>query len=231
MGGPDAPPPGPGFYGKLPARGDFLTRALPRSFVDPWDRWLQTGMAGLSRERLPEPDGGWRNAATWRFAVMPGLCGPSGMAGILAPSADRVGRRFPLTIALPLPGDAALATLPDALAAWFDALDGVIADALDVAGDPAVLEAELADFDSPMVPRRPVGPADRDGLAVTLAPDQPLAAGFAPLLDNLLLDLAGRAYSLWWSKATAGAGPRLVLVAGLPPPGRFAAMLTRDEGP
>ena len=230
MAGPDVPPPAPGFFGKLPARGDFLTRALPRSFVDPWDRWLQAGMAGLPPGRLPVPDGGWRQAPTWRFALMPGLCGPAGMAGILAPSADRVGRRFPLTVAVPLPDDAALAALPDALSAWFDALGGVVANALDAAGDPAVLEAELADFDSPVIPRRPQ-PDACGGMAVALPPDQPLAAGFAPLVDNLLLASPGRAYSLWWSNAAGGTGPRLVLVEGLPSPGRFAAMLTRDEGP
>ena len=29
-----------GFYGKLPARGDFVRAALPRDFTDRWDAWL-----------------------------------------------------------------------------------------------------------------------------------------------------------------------------------------------
>ena len=31
----------PGLYGKLPARGDFVTRRLDRGFVEAWDDWLQ----------------------------------------------------------------------------------------------------------------------------------------------------------------------------------------------
>ena len=26
-----------GWYGKLPASGDFVTRRLPPSFIEPWD--------------------------------------------------------------------------------------------------------------------------------------------------------------------------------------------------
>ncbi len=39
------------FYGKLPAKGDFITRNLPRDFIDRWDDWLQSGMHA-SREAL-----------------------------------------------------------------------------------------------------------------------------------------------------------------------------------
>ena len=33
-----------GFYGKLASRGDFVSRALPQSFVGPWDSWLAAGL-------------------------------------------------------------------------------------------------------------------------------------------------------------------------------------------
>ena len=39
----------PGFYGKTPRHGDFIKRRLPRSFVDPWDDWLQRADLGQSR--------------------------------------------------------------------------------------------------------------------------------------------------------------------------------------
>ena len=41
----------PGFFGKLPEFPDFVGRRLPRSFLDPWDNWLQQGILS-SRERL-----------------------------------------------------------------------------------------------------------------------------------------------------------------------------------
>jgi type VI secretion system protein ImpM len=70
-----SPPPSPGgvvigFYGKLPARGDFVRAGLPRDFTDPWDAWLQSVIAG-SRTVL----------------------------GVMLPSVDRAGRYFPLTFA------------------------------------------------------------------------------------------------------------------------------------
>ena len=46
---------------------------------------------------------------------MPGVCGPEGLTGLLVPSFDRVGRRFPLTVAVALPTVTALAGLPAAL--------------------------------------------------------------------------------------------------------------------
>ena len=43
---------GPGYFGKFPSHGDFITRRLPRDgFLDIWDRWLQNALA-TSREQL-----------------------------------------------------------------------------------------------------------------------------------------------------------------------------------
>ena len=47
-----------GWYGKLPAHGDFVTRRLPPSFIEPWDAWLNKMLLG-SRQRL---GAGWRDA-------------------------------------------------------------------------------------------------------------------------------------------------------------------------
>ena len=33
------------WYGKLPSRGDFVSRGLPRSWSRSWDEWLQRGLA------------------------------------------------------------------------------------------------------------------------------------------------------------------------------------------
>ena len=48
----------PGLYGKLSDRGDFVSRRLPRAFLDPWDTWLQDSLA-RGRERMGEA---WRPA-------------------------------------------------------------------------------------------------------------------------------------------------------------------------
>ncbi len=113
----------PGFFGKLPARGDFVSRRLRRDFLDPWDRWLQTAMA-TSREQLRE---NWLSryltSPLWRFALSPGVCGEQAYTGVLMPSVDRVGRYYPMAIAL------ALETAPDPLGLiqtnWFEETERV----------------------------------------------------------------------------------------------------------
>ncbi len=91
-----------GWYGKLPILGDFTRRHLPPAFIDPWDDWLQAGIAG-SRAAL---GGAWLDhyltAHVWHFVLMPGVLGPPAWAGVCRPSVDRVGRYFPFTLAAPL---------------------------------------------------------------------------------------------------------------------------------
>src|SRR5690606_10627892 len=100
----------PGFYGKLPSRGDFVSRRLAQDFVGHWDAWLQQGLAA-SQAALGER---WLDvyltSPIWRFAVAPGLIAEAGYVGVLVPSVDRVGRYFPLTAALALPPGAAPAS-------------------------------------------------------------------------------------------------------------------------
>ncbi len=88
-----------GFYGKLPARGDFVRAGLPREFTDPWDDWLQSVFAGsrsLMREAwLPA----YLEAPVWRFRLPRGMCGAQAVLGLMLPSVDRAGRYYPLTFA------------------------------------------------------------------------------------------------------------------------------------
>jgi len=108
----------PGLYGKLPAHGDFVRRALPDSFVQPWDAWVQHGMAA-ARDALGEVFAStWEAAPAWRFLLPAGACGPDAAAGVFIPSEDLVGRRFPLILAALLPDSA---TAPDQ--DFFDALE------------------------------------------------------------------------------------------------------------
>ena len=140
------PGPGPltaplvvGLYGKLPAHGDFVRRALPRSFCDPWDEWLQRGMEA-ARDALGEGwAAAWEAAPCWRFALPAGACGPDPVAGVLATSSDTVGRRFPLTAAAIWPG-AVEGRWP---AGWFAALEGAVHAAREAGFDADALAALL----------------------------------------------------------------------------------------
>ena len=78
-----------GFYGKLPARGDFVRAGLPRDFIDRWDDWLQSVMAGsralMGDAWLPA----FLEAPVWRFTLPPGMCGAQAALGLMLPSVDQ----------------------------------------------------------------------------------------------------------------------------------------------
>jgi type VI secretion system protein ImpM len=88
-----------GFYGKLPARGDFVRAGLPREFTDPWDDWLQSVFMGSQSIMGDAWLAAYLEAPIWRFSLPPGMCGPQGVLGVMLPSVDKAGRYFPLTFA------------------------------------------------------------------------------------------------------------------------------------
>lgn len=107
-GGQAAPPEGGtrlGWYGKIPASGDFVHRRLPRELIAWWDRWLQHGVAGLNQALDPHTARGFAAAPIWNFAIPAGLGAGVAQLGCIAPSRDRVGRGYPVCVALPLRAD------------------------------------------------------------------------------------------------------------------------------
>ena len=72
--------PAPGLYGKLPARGDFVSRRLDSDFVEAWDAWLQRVIAE-SKVALAER---WLecflSAPVWRFVMPAGMFAKTGWA-------------------------------------------------------------------------------------------------------------------------------------------------------
>jgi type VI secretion system protein ImpM len=129
----------PGFYGKMPATGDFVTRRLPGDFVRIWDRWLTqhlVPMIGIES---------WPRTAL-RFLAGPAAFGAS--AGIILQSADRVGRQFPLSVV------AQLAEAPVELAraeAWFARIEEAAIAAQQGELTPNELDTALAALPVPPV--------------------------------------------------------------------------------
>jgi type VI secretion system protein ImpM len=99
---PSQPLSGFGYFGKVPARGDFIQGNLPADFIGSWSEWLQAVIA-VSREQLGDK---WLNcyltSPIWHFALSADVCGDSAMVGTLMPSVDQVGRHFYFTIARPV---------------------------------------------------------------------------------------------------------------------------------
>jgi type VI secretion system protein ImpM len=121
---------GVGFYGKLPSHGDFLRRRVADAFLGVWDGWLQDCIEA-SRSMLGDT---WLDvyltSPAWRFACAAGACGPAPVVGVMAPSVDRVGRYFPLTVIAQLPLDAELVSVATTAHAFFDSVERLVIDTL-----------------------------------------------------------------------------------------------------
>ncbi|WP_165390273.1 type VI secretion system-associated protein TagF [Thalassococcus sp. S3] len=92
-----------GYFGKMPQRGDFVARGLPRNVENTLDQWLR----GAMRASQSALGTGWLDAflvaPVWRLALPPGIAGPHTVIGVMMPSVDRIGRYFPFIIAAALP--------------------------------------------------------------------------------------------------------------------------------
>jgi type VI secretion system protein ImpM len=217
----------PGFHGKLVAKGDFITRRLPRSIVDPWDGWLQDVIGG-SRARMGEA---WLDAyltsPIWRFALSAGLCGDAAVAGVLMPSVDRVGRYFPLTIVVPLPAGADPFALPATGADWFRRAEELVRSALDDAFDFDAFDRQVAALGPPPAEAAADGAAPLPG-----CPGLRLPIASADSIDGAYRHLARRfvaglypACSLWWTSGSEAVASTFLVCGGLPAADGFAAFL------
>jgi type VI secretion system protein ImpM len=220
-----------GWYGKLPANGDFVTRRLPSTFIEAWDAWLSAMISG-SRERL---GAGWReaflSAPAWRFVLAPGVIGPRGWAGLIVPSVDSVGRYFPLTVASALPAGSIdpVATLVRAHR-WYGEIEPVVNVAL-------LPDTEIGTFDAQLSNRRFPGElvAQTEVSEETIPPPArgqralwiPLGPGFQAEagLRGLARPLAAPC-SAWLADASEIFGRSLMLCERLPAVDQFCAMLT-----
>ena len=90
-----------GIYGKHPSFGDFVTAGLPDAGQNMLERWLHTVLPAL-RDMWGE---NWQTffdaAPVINFWFGPDLTGGVGsICGMMGPSRDKVGRRFPLLAAV-----------------------------------------------------------------------------------------------------------------------------------
>jgi len=222
-----------GWYGKLPANGDFVTRRLPPSFVEAWDAWLNEMLQG-SRARL---GAGWRDAflsaPAWRFVLAPGVIGQQGWAGVIVPSVDSVGRYFPLTAASALPSKS-LDPVTTVVRAhhWFGEVEPVVYAALQPESEMETFDAQLRNRRFPenllAVPEtsdETVPPRGRSQRALWI----PMGTEFQGEagLRGLAKPLA-EPYSAWLAEESEIFGRSLMLCEKLPGVEQFCAMLNGE---
>ncbi|MEM9762335.1 MAG: type VI secretion system-associated protein TagF [Pseudomonadota bacterium] len=191
---------GTGYFGKVPTHGDFVSARLDLRTLEALDAWLQAcirqSQAMLGRE--------WLNAflvaPVWRMAFGPGVCGAQPVLAVMMPSVDRVGRYFPLVLAVPVPK--AAIGIDDLIEAsnWYDASERLILSTLEEGFSLGAFDATAAQLSiSPRVVETPVP----DPLAAlcwtngseTAAPRAfvadalPPTEAFAPMITGSLMPL------------------------------------------
>ena len=219
-----------GFYGKLPAKGDFLTRGLPREFIDQWDDWLQVGMND-SRELLGDD---WLQtyltSPLWRFTLPVNTVSADAWAGVFMPSMDKVGRYFPMMVAAQLPESSSHLLVAAACGKWFEAVESFLLTALDAEEldmDKFASELQALAIAAPVLEPPLMFSAVDENARLALEPDADVAQLFLqrsitalePVLDSRCL---------WWGLGSDLVAPSFLMSRGLPGSDQFAALLNGD---
>jgi type VI secretion system protein ImpM len=206
MSRPETPQECAGWFGKIPTLGDFVQRNLPESFVAPWDAWLSEELSQAQLVLTDDWSQTWQRVPMWYFALGAGIIDEHGWQGVLVPSVDRVGREFPLTIALSQGRHTAARG-----AEWWGAMGELAQCAIGPDGGADFLDEALAAFCSePAALGR-----DHGRCACAAQPDR---------------ETPGEGMSSWWR---ADVGERreaaALLFAGLPRGEGFRLLLQRSS--
>lgn len=85
------------WYGKLPSAADFVGRRMPHGIETNWDNWIRSGMDQLRHESGAHWQERFVRCPIWFFMYPTQVQGVL-VAGAIAPSIDRVGRYYPITV-------------------------------------------------------------------------------------------------------------------------------------
>ena len=221
-----------GYFGKVPAHGDFINKSLPQSFINPWDAWLQEAVLS-SRQQLGD---NWLNyyltSPIYRFALSPGICGSTGWSGLVMPSVDKVGRYYPMTLSVPGDQNSNPFITLEQNKSCFDHLETLLLSCLE---DNFVLDH----FQQSLNQIQPVADHQATGMeASAIAKEEEKIfhayhlnidssesiVKFMPgFLDQVLKECCF-AYSVWWTMGSEHVAPSLLVCEGLPPFDGIAAM-------
>lgn len=227
-----------GFYGKLPAAGDFVTRALPGAFVAPWDDWLQRALLASQGQLGERWTAIYLESPIWRFALQPQVCGPQAWTGVLMPSVDRAGRYFPLTLAAPIDAAASMLLTMTSGERWYADLEHAALAALEPGATVAALETTLAGLPLQQIPASAQGRHDwkiaQDLSRWWAQPDSSFTAhlaaphaltAVAEFAAVHLMETQSHRHTLWWVHDNDGSASAVRAWKGLPPPRDFSLLL------
>lgn len=223
-----------GWFGKIPALGDFTSRRLPPEFVGPWDTWLQASVAASRTALGARWLDVYLSSPLWRFALMAGCCGEQAWLGVVMPSVDRVGRYFPFTIAAPICASTVALDTVASDTEWYRATEEAALAMLDSQASADDLEVLLGAL--PPLPQTGTAVPDDSSLGrfwheagpSPLSADIPtdtLGESLAASITSLCAH-ATRGKTLWWACSADTGALRLHGFDGLPAPGEYTRLLS-----
>ncbi|MBO9426504.1 type VI secretion system-associated protein TagF [Labrenzia sp. R4_1] len=139
-----------GYFGKLPMRGDFVSRNCPAGFLVIWEPFLQEGLAAASSELKEAWEGAYMTMPVWKFVMRPvaGNCPMrTAVAGAFMPSVDRVGRKYPLAIVSELAGPPASASKPTE--DWYEDVKDVLLFSLEETAELEEFQQRAGNLEDP----------------------------------------------------------------------------------
>ena len=220
-----------GYYGKVPTHGDFVSKGLPRSFIDPWDLWLQEAIL-TSRQQLGEQ---WLDyyltSPLYRFVLSPGICGETGWLGILMPSVDKVGRYYPMTISQMI-DERTNSFMALQKNEWFVKLEELALSCLKDSYSLNEFNSEIDQLAKGIVYESPPPQSLVDRInnqafhpawQQSLNCIESITDLLPSMLDSVLKERCF-AYSLWWTRGSEHVSPSFLFSEGLPPFDSVAAM-------
>jgi len=218
-------PPLVGWFGKLPALGDFTGRELPLALREHIHAWCSDGMGHLTHIYGQTWKPAYQLAPVWHFAMNAHLWDARPLLGCVAPSMDSIGRCSPVLALCSI--DAAL--LRDHLPPcnrWLYQVEALLRQA--ICGDVPVnaIQPELQTALAASRSFQPVGESASDILA-----DLGITADAANPNWFSWPDLAERfnerkQRSFWWAEPSPRQPPRQFIHNGVPDSDLFALLFT-----
>lgn len=195
------------WFGKLPSIGDFVGRRMPHALATDWDYWLRSGLDQLRSEAPESWTQRFIHSPIWFFLTPARVTGVPA-CGVIAPSVDRVGRFYPLTVMSLAGAQQQAMAEPATLSRFLAGAHAAVVDARRLPLSPDELDARLAALPSPFEHRAApaMPPLIADILADLEAASE--ATGAAPPVAMPSADLRsvlakGADSSVWWVSPTA----------------------------
>lgn len=218
-------------FGKIRAKGDFVSRNLDYQVQDFLDDWLQSAF-NISQDQIGDD---WLKhyltSPIWRFVISNRALNKD-IIGFMMPSIDKVGRYYPLFM-LEIFEEGQLCG-DDLNCKSFEELEGLAMSTLDDSEDSFDFFDSLNRAGFPLFDEKP--PVS-ELISRLSAPDSKLDQAVMEYLWQQSSEFSSFEYDpveqanisgIWWTEGSKTMEPALVYCAGLPPVEGFSAMLDGD---